>query len=821
MSATAAPLPTHARVVVIGGGAIGLSVAYHLARLGWTDVVLLERDRLTSGTTWHAAGLIASAGLSSETLLWSQQYTRRLLPELESETGLSTGFRAIGHLHLATNATRREGQRRELNFARSQGVEKHELSPAEIKALFPLLETADVLSGIYTPGDGRANPVDVAMAYAKAARQRGVRIVEGAQVTGITVRDRRVRGVRTAHGDVATDAVVLAAGMWSRQIAAENGVPVPLQAAEHYYLLTEPMPGIHGELPVVEDPEAYAYLREEGGGLLFGMFEPEGAIWSPGRVPDDASFLTLPPDWERMTPFLERAFERLPAMRETGIRTFFCGPESFTPDGAFVVGEAPECDGLFLAAGLNSLGILSSGGVGAIVAELVATGDASQDVTGWLPGRAPAHEATRWFLADRTPATLGYVFSHAGRPHWKHSTARDARRLVLHDRYAALGASFTALGGWEMPRWFAADPALRSVEYRYGRQPWFDCVAAEHRATRESAALFDKSFMGKFLVQGRDAARVLDRVSANVLPAPGYNVYTQWLNERGGIVADLTITALEGGAYLVVVSDVLQRFVPAWLRRHRAPDEHCSVADLTSAYTLLSLQGPRSREVLEAATGADLSTARVPYRASLHVDVGYARVLAVRVTYMGELGYELYVPAEYSHTVYEALLAAFARTGLPAVHAGLVALEGLRLEKGYRDYAVDIDNTDTPLTAGLGFAVAFDKGEFVGRTALLAARAQGSPARRLVQLVLEDPEPILMHHEPVLCGGHYCGYLRAGAYGHTLGASVGLGVVEHPGGVTAEWLRTQAFEVEVGDRRYAARASFAPLYDPKGERVRA
>ncbi|MFO1407830.1 MAG: FAD-dependent oxidoreductase [Steroidobacteraceae bacterium] len=820
MDASPVSLPTHARVVVVGGGVIGLSVAYHLARLG-VETVLLERDRLTSGTTWHAAGLIASAGLANETLLWAQQHTRRLLPELEAETGLSTGFRAIGHLHLATNPTRRESQRRELNFARSQGVEKHEIGPAEVRSMFPLLETADLLSAIYTPGDGRANPVDVAMAYAKAARRRGVRIVEGVAVTGFDVRGRRVRRVRTAQGDIETESVVLAAGMWSRQIAAGIGVPVPLQAAEHYYLLTEPMPGIHGGLPVVEDPEAYAYLREEGGGLLFGLFEPEGATWSPGRVPEDASFLTLPPDWERMTPFLERAFARLPAMRETGIRTFFCGPESFTPDGAFIVGEAPECDGLFLATGLNSLGILSSGGLGAIVAELVATGDSSQDVTGLLPGRSPAHEATRWFLADRTPATLGYVFSHAGRPHWKHSTARDARRLVLHERYAALGASFTSLGGWEMPRWFAADPALRTAEYRYGRQPWFGCVAAEHRATRESAALHDKSFMGKFLVQGRDAARVLDRVSANALPEPGRNVYTQWLNDRGGIVADLTITAIGDGGYLVVVSDVLQRFVPAWLRRHTAPDEHCAVTDVTSAYTLLSLQGPRSREVLEAATGSDLATARVPYRAATHVDLGYARVLAVRVTYMGELGYELYVPSEYSHTCHEALLAACARTGVPPVHAGITALESLRLEKGYRDYAVDIDNTDTPLTAGLGFAVAFEKGPFIGRDALLAARDRGPPARRLVQLLLGDPEPLLMHHEPILCDGRYCGYVRAGAWGHTLGASVALGVVELEGGVTAERLRGHAFEVEIGSRRYAARASLAPFYDPKGERVRA
>ena len=816
-----AKLPRHARAIVIGGGVIGLSIAYHLARQGWRDVVLLERDRLTSGTTWHAAGLMTSAGMASETLLWSQRYTRDLCATLEAETGLSTGFKAIGHLHVATNATRRESQRREMNFARSQGLEKFELSPAEIKSMFPLLETGDLISGVYTPSDGRANPVDLAMAFAKGARQLGVRIHESVSCTGFLVREQRVVGVQTAQGDIAAEAVVLAAGMWSRQLAATAGVSVPLQAAEHYYLLTEPMPGIHGDLPVVEDPEAYAYLREEGGGLLFGLFEPEGASWSPRGIPDDASFLTLPPDWERMTPFLEKAFARLPAMRDTGIKTFFCGPESFTPDGGFLMGESPELDGLFVATGLNSLGILSSGGMGAIMAELITTGDSSQDVTGISLARTQAYESTRWFLADRTPATLGYVFSHAGLPNYKHKTARDARRLVLHERYAACGASFTTLSGWEMPRWFSQDGAMPEVQYRYGRQPWFEYAAVEHRATRESVGLFDKSFMGKFLVQGRDAGRVLDRVSANSLPAIGKNVYTQWLNANGGIVSDLTITRLAENEYLLVTGDVLQRPTMSWMRRHTRADEHCTIADVTSAYTLLSLQGPESRRLLEASTGADLATDRVPYRASCHVDLGYARVLLVRVTYMGELGYELYVPTEYSHTVYEALVSGIERQGVRPVHCGLMALESLRLEKGYRDYGVDIDNTDTPLAAGLGFVVDFEKGDFIGRDALLAQKARGAPTRRLVQFLLEDPEPLLMHHEPILCDGHYCGYIRAGAYGHTLGASVGLGVVEHEDGVTAEFLRTHRFEIEVNDRRVAATASLAPMYDPKSERVRA
>jgi 4-methylaminobutanoate oxidase (formaldehyde-forming) len=649
-----------------------------------------------------------------------------------------------------------------------------------------------------------------------------VTIREGVRVTDFVIRNQRVIGVKTTQGSISADVVVLAAGMWSRQLAARAGVSVPLQAAEHYYLLTEPMHGIHGDLPVVEDPEAYAYLREEGGGLLFGLFEPEGASWCPRGVPDDASFLTLPPDWERMSPFLEKAFRRLPAMSETGIKTFFCGPESFTPDGSFLMGESPELDGLFVAAGLNSLGILSSGGMGAIMAELIATGDSSQDVTGITLARTQPYESTRRFLADRTPATLGYVFSHAGLPHYKHGTARNVRRLALHDRYVARGASFMALSGWEMPRWFSQDGAMPAIDYRYERQPWFEYSAIEHRATRTSVGIFDKSFMGKFVVQGRDAERVLNRVSANSLPAVvGRNIYTQWLNPQGGIVADLTITRLSEQEYLLVTSDVLQRATMSWMRRHTLADENCTVTDVTSAYTLLSLQGPKSRELLEAITGADLSTERVPFRASCHVEIGYARVLAVRVTYMGELGYELYVPTELSHTVYDALVSGIEQQGVNPVHCGLMALESLRLEKGYRDFAVDIDNTDTPLEAGLGFVVDFEKGDFIGRDALLARRSRGVLTRRLVQFLLKDPGPLLFHHEPVLCDGRYCGYIRAGAYGHTLGASVGLAVIEHEDGITAEFLRSRSFEIEINDQRVQAVASLAPMYDPKSERVRA
>jgi len=639
------PLPAHARVVIVGGGVIGTSIAYHLALLGWKDIVLLERDRLTSGTTWHAAGLIASSGMSCETMLWSQQYSRKLYERLEAETGLSTGFVRTGHLGLSNNPVRQEIQRREMNFARSQGLEKYEVSPREIKEMFPLVETAGLTSALYTPSDGRANPVDVTMSLAKGARMQGVKILEGVQVTDFVLKDKRIRGVRTAQGSIQADVVVLAAGMWSRQLGAKIGVSVPLQAAEHYYLLTEPIAGVHNQLPVVEDPDTYAYVREENAGLLFGMFEPRGASWSPQGIADNASFLTLPPDWERMAPFLEHAFERFPVMQNTGIKTFFCGPESFTPDGSFLMGESPEVDGLFVASGLNSLGILSAGGMGRLMAEMIVHGNASQDTTGIALSRTQPHESTKSFLAERTPHTLGYLFSHATLPNYSHKSARNVRRLALHDRYAARGAHFESLSGWEMPHWFSQDGATPAVEYNFERQPWFYYSALEHKATRESVALFDKSFMGKFLVQGTDAETVLNRVSANSVSIPvGRNIYTQWLNHQGGIISDLTITRLGEQEFMLVTGDVLQRVTPAWLRRNTLAGEHCYLTDVTSAYTLLSLQGPRSRDLLQTISGSDLSTAKVPFRSSCEVEIGFARVLLVRVTYMGELGYEIYIP---------------------------------------------------------------------------------------------------------------------------------------------------------------------------------
>ena len=815
-------LPNHARIVIIGGGAIGTSIAYHLGKLGVSDVVVLERDRLTSGTTWHAAGLIASGGMSTETLLWIEQYTRQLFIDLPAETGLSTGWRQCGHIHLACDADRREVLKRDANFARSQGLERFELSPAEIKAKFPLIETSGIVSGFWTPTDGRANPVDATMAMAAGARARGVRFFESTPVSDFVMNGTRVTGVVTPQGTIMAEQVVLATGMWSRQLGAKIGVRVPLQAAEHYYLLTEAIAGMHPDLPVVEDPATYTYVREEGGGMLFGLFEPEGAAWNLNGIPQDASFSVLPPDWDRMTPFLEAAFERYPVMKTAGIKTFFCGPESFTPDGSYLLGEAPEVDGLYLATGLNSLGILSAGGIGHIMAEVLTTGTSTQDITGLDIARTRPHHATKAFLGARIPKSLGYTFTFAPLPHWHHKTARGMRRLALHDRYAAMGAYFHDLSGWEMPYWFSPDAPPPQVDYAsHARQPWHDLSAREHHATRTAVGLFDKSFMGKFIVQGRDALAVLERVSANRIDVDlGTNVYTQWLNPQGGIISDLTITRTGEAEFLLVTGDILQSTTSAWLRRQTLAGENCHVTDVTSAYTILSLQGPKSREILAAMTGEDLSTEVFPFRASRFLDIGPVPVRVVRVTYMGELGYELYIPTEYSHAAHDALVAGIRAAGVDPVHCGLMALESLRLEKGYRDFAVDIDNTDTPLQAGLGFVVDFTKPDFIGRAALVAQKAAGPLTRRIVPFRLDDPGPLLFGNEPILCDGRDVGIIRAGAFGPTLGTSVGLGAIEHPDGITAEFLRSHRWEVEVCDVRIPATPSLAPFYDPKSERVR-
>jgi glycine cleavage system aminomethyltransferase T/glycine/D-amino acid oxidase-like deaminating enzyme len=820
-SASPAGLPAHARAVVVGGGIIGTSVAYHLAAMGWKDVVLLERDRLTSGTTWHAAGLMVTFGSTSETSTEMRKYSRDLYRRLEAETGQSTGLSLIGFIEVASDKDRLQEYRRVAAFNRYCGVEVEELSPREVLELFPLARVDDLEAGFYVKDDGRVNPVDVTMALAKGARQRGVRIIEGVAATGVLKARGHVTGVRTAQGVIRSDVVVNCAGMWARQFGELAGVTIANQAAEHYYLITEPIRDLPPNMPVLEDPGAYGYYREEGGGLMVGLFEPLCAPWKVEGIPEDFSFGELPPDWERMTPFLERAMSRVPITSQVGMKRFFCGPESFTPDLRPIVGEAPELRGYFVAAGLNSIGVLTGGGLGRVLAHWIVSGYPDVDVTGFNIDRLHVTQANPEYRRARTVESLGMVYK-CHYPYMSLTSARGVRKSPFHERLAAAGAYFREVSGWESPGWYGEpgttpDPGPLT----WARPSWFGRWREEHRAAREGVILMDMSFMGKFLVQGRDAGRCLNRISGNQVDgAAGVITYTQWLNETGKLEADLTVTKLDEERYLVVVTDTMVRHAETWMRRHFGDEARAGVTDVTSAYGQLNVQGPRSRELLQSLTGTDLSNTAFPFRTARELDIGFARVLCIRITYLGELGYELYVPAEQASHLYDRLMAAGAALGLR--HAGLQALGSLRMEKGYRDYGHDIDNTDGPYEVGLGFALDLKKPDgFIGKEAVLAHKASGPLTRRLVQVLVKDPEPLMFHAEVVLRDGAPVGYVRAASYGHTLGGAVGLAMIEPKVPVDEAYLRSGHWQVNIGGRLHTAGVSLRPLYDPEMKRIHA
>ncbi|MEE9228409.1 MAG: FAD-dependent oxidoreductase [Acidimicrobiia bacterium] len=813
-------IPDRARVVIVGGGVIGCSVAYHLAHLGWIDVVVLERDRLTSGSTWHAAGLIVTFGSTSETSTEIRTYTRDLYSKLESETGLATGFQPVGFVELATEPDRLEEYRRIAAFDRYCGVDVHEISAADVAELFPLARTDDILAGFYVKEDGKANPADVTMSLAAGARNLGVSIIEGVPATGFLEDRGAVVGVETPIGNIEAEYVVNCAGMWARQLGDLAGVNIPLQAAEHYYLITEQIPGISGSWPVIEDPASYGYYREEVGGLLIGLFEPVCAPWRVDGVPENFSFGELPPDWDRMGPYVEKAMARVPVSRDTGIRKLFCGPESFTPDLQPVVGEAPELRNYFVAAGLNSIGILTGGGLGRVLAHWIVEGRPDVDVTAFNIDRLHRYQSNPEYRAIRTVEALGMVYQ-CHYPTRSMETARGVKVSPIHERLAARGAYFRDVSGWEGADWYAPEGVEPVVErLSWGRQNWFPYWQTEHEAAREGVILMDMSFMSKFLVQGRDAGPLMERLSANRVDGePGVITYTQWLNDAGTIEADLTVTKLDEERFWVVATDTAHRHVETWMRRHVTTGMQVSVADMTSGYAQINLQGPRSRELLQTLTSSDLSNEVFPFRTAREIDIGFARVLCVRITYLGELGYELYVPAEQSTDVYDRLVGAGAGAGLR--HAGLKALGSLRMEKGYRDYGHDIDNTDDVFEAGLAFAVDLTKpGGFIGSEATEARKAMGPPTRRLVQILVKDPQPMMFHAEIVRRNGHPVGDIRAASYGFTLGGAVGLAMIEAGEPVTQAYLDASNWEVDIAGTVYPAVASLRPLYDPQSERVR-
>ena len=814
-------IPKHARVVIIGGGVIGTSVAYHLAHAGWKDTVLLERDKLTSGTTWHAAGLMVTFGSTSETSTEMRKYTRDLYARLEAETGQATGFKACGFIEVAADVDRLEEYRRVSSFNRYCGIDVQEISPGQVKELFPIARVDDLLAGFYVKADGRVDPVDVTMALAKGARQQGATILEGVPALGVVIKNGVVRGVDTPYGTIECEYVVNCAGMWARQLGAKSGVNIPLQSAEHYYLITEKIEGIDRNWPVLEDPGSYGYFREEGGGLMVGMFEPVCAPWKVGGVPEDFSFGEIPPDWDRMTPYLQKAMSRVPVSETAGLKKFFCGPESFTPDLRPVVGEAPEVKNYFVAAGLNSIGILTGGGMGRVMAHWIMNGRPDVDVTGMNIDRLHGYQSNPEYRRTRTVESLGMVYQ-CHYPTRSMTTARDAKRSAIHERLAARGAYFKDVSGWEGADWYAGqgqkpDPGPLS----WGRQHWYKNWEEEHRATREGVILMDMSFMSKFRVEGRDAGRLLNQLSGNNVDGDAKRItYTQWLNEGGTLEADLTVTKFDDRHYFVVASDTAHRHVETKMKRLFG-DHHAFCSDVTSAYAQINIQGPRSRELMQSLTTVDLSNEAFPFRAVTELDLGFARVICVRITYLGELGYELYIPAEQAVHVYDRLAKAGAPLGLR--HAGLKALASLRMEKGYRDFGHDIDNTDSVLEAGLGFAVDLKKPDgFIGKDAVLRKKAEGPLKRRIVQVLCKDPQPLMFHAEPVWRDGKAVGYVRAASYGFTVGGAVGLAMIE--GGtevVDQKFIESGTWELEINGKRYPAMASMKPLYDPEMKKVKA
>ena len=811
------PLPARARVVIVGGGVIGCSIAYHLGKLGWSDVVLLERKQLTSGTTWHAAGLVGQLRQSIN-MTQLARYTAGLYRGLEAETGQATGYRQCGSISLATTAGRMEELRRNASMAKVFGLEVSVVSPADIHALYPLANLEDVIGGIHIPSDGYANAVDVTQALAKGARSRGVQIFQDLKVTAIHHDGDRVRGVETPQGRIEADFVVLCGGMWTRDLGASAGVTVPLHACEHYYVLFKDVPGLTPDLPVLRDYDHCSYFKYDAGKLLVGAFEPNARPWGMDGIADDFSFGEIAGDFTHFEPVLLDAMRRIPALESAGIQKFFCGPESFTPDVRYHLGESPELKNCFVAAGLNSIGLQSAGGIGKVVSEWMRDGHPPIDLWEVDVRRNMPFQINRKYLRERVSESLGLLYA----THWpfrQYETARGVRKSSLHDRLAAAGACFGEAFGWERANWYAPAGTEARYEYSYGRQNWFGASAREHRAVREGVGIFDQSSFAKFRLEGRDAERVLNRVCGNdIAVAPGKIVYTQWLNERGGIEADLTVTRLTERAFMIVGGAETETKDFNWLARHIEPEANCVLTNATSGMGVLSVMGPRSREFLQSLTPDDLSDAAFPFATSRVIELGYARVRASRITYVGELGWELHVPTEFLQGVYDELAGAGERFGL--VHAGYHALNSLRIEKAYRHWGHDITDEDTPLEAGLGFAVKFNKPDgFIGCEALLKQKQSGL-SKRLVQFKLNSPEPLLYHNEPVWRGDSLVGFIRSGMYGHTLGAAVGLGYVTAPAGATLGVIGADDYEIEVAGVRHAATASLTPLYDPRNERIK-
>ncbi|WP_299285440.1 FAD-dependent oxidoreductase [uncultured Tateyamaria sp.] len=812
-------LPNSARVVIIGGGVIGCSVAYHLTKLGWKDVVLLERKQLTSGTTWHAAGLIAQLRATAN-MTKLARYSQELYGDLEAETGVATGFKRVGSITAALTDERLEELRRQAGMARAFGVEVEEISPAEVKAKYEHLNIDDVTGGVYLPLDGQGDPANIALALAKGARQRGAKVQERVAVTRIAHEGRRVTGVDWTgedgtEGHITCDHVVNCAGMWGHEVGRMAGVNVPLQACEHFYIVTEAIKDLQ-QLPVLRVPDECAYYKEDAGKMLLGAFEPNAKPWAVKGIPRDFEFDQLPEDFDHFEPILEAAVNRMPMLAEAGIHTFFNGPESFTPDDAYHLGLAPEMDNVWVACGFNSIGIQSAGGAGMALAQWMEDGAKPFDLGDVDISRMQPFMGNKTYLAERSTETLGLLYADHF-PFRQKATARGVRRTPFHHHLLQNGAVMGELAGWERANWFAREDQEAAYAYSWKRQNFFENVAAEHQAVRENVGMYDMSSFGKIRVEGRDAEAFMNFVGGGNYSVPnGKIVYTQFLNERAGIEADVTVTRLSETAYLVVTPAATRLADQTWMQRH-VGEFNVVITDVTAGEGVLAVMGPNARKLLNAVSPADLSNAVNPFGTAQEIEIGMGLARIHRVTYVGELGWEVYVSADQCGHVFETLHAA--GEGMGAKLCGMHMMDTCRIEKGFRHFGHDITCEDHVLEAGLGFAVKTDKRSFIGRDAVLRKKDEGL-ASRLVQFRLTDPEPLLYHNEPIVRDGEIVGYLSSGAYGHHLGGAMGLGYVPCKGETAADVLAS-SYEIDVAGTRVKAEASLKPMYDPKSERVKA
>ncbi|WP_170416346.1 GcvT family protein [Ruegeria atlantica] len=815
-----ADLPTKARVVIIGGGVIGCSVAYHLTKKGWKDVVLLERKQLTSGTTWHAAGLIAQLRATAN-MTKLAKYSQELYGSLEEETGVATGFKRCGSITVALTEERKEELYRQAAMARAFGVEVEEIENERIQELYPHINLQGVTGAVYLPLDGQGDPANIALALAKGARQRGGIVKERVKVTDIAKQGRKVSGVDwvaddgSASGHIECDMVVNCAGMWGHEVGKMAGVNVPLHACEHFYIVTEGIDGLT-QLPVLRVPDECAYYKEDAGKILLGAFEPNAKPWAMNGIPDTFEFDQLPEDFDHFEPILEAACERMPMLAEAGIHTFFNGPESFTPDDAYHLGLAPEMDNVWVAAGFNSIGIQSAGGAGMALAEWMDSGEKPFDLGDVDISRMQPFQGNKQYLFERSKETLGLLYADHF-PYRQKATARGVRRTPFHHHLLEQGAVMGELAGWERANWFANEGQEREYQYSWKRQNWFENSAAEHKAVRENVGMYDMSSFGKIRVEGPDAEAFMNYVGGGDYSVPnGKIVYTQFLNRAGGIEADVTVTRLADTAYLVVTPAATRLADQTWMQRH-AGNFNVVITDVTAGEGVLAVMGPNARALLEKVSPNDFTNATNPFGTAQDIEIGMGLARAHRVTYVGELGWEIYVSSDMAGHVFETLHEAGQDVGLKL--CGMHMMDSARIEKGFRHFGHDITCEDHVVDAGLGFAVKVDKGsDFIGREAVIARKESG-PHNRLVQFKLTDPEPLLFHNEPIIRDGEYVGYLSSGNYGHTLGGAIGLGYVPCEGEKAADVLAS-TYEIDVCGVKVKAEASLKPMYDPKSERVK-